>query len=192
MTTGEILGIFVEDIHDYDNGTQNSSQREVYVTDGNEVVTQAITLSIVDINDRIPYLGDFGNAGCQQITENSTNVCKIPLTDADTVGSITYSLSEWNNNGTTLSGFDKLQVDSAGNLSFKMAPDLEDPQGDPNDNGTPTNTYYYMLTVSDGENTTEQNDVIEVQNEDEPAYVEMPPPTEPPISYKQSNQRGIS
>jgi hypothetical protein len=174
MTTGEITA-YGTSYYDFEDGSYNTVQKEIYVTDGQTNVTQQITLSITDINDRVPDLSALSSAGCWSIGENSTSVCTIPVTDADTVNTFTYSISQYDYNDQTRSGFEKLQVDSNGNLSFKSPPNYEDPEGYEN-GGTPTNDYYLKLTVSDGENTATSYFSVGVTNNDEPAFLELPAP----------------
>ena len=176
VTTGEISAAGVwKSYYDFEDGSHNSVQKDIYVTDGQTNVTQQITLSITDINDRVPDLNALESAGCWEISENSTSVCTIPVTDADTVNTFTYSISQYDLNGQTPSGFEKLQVNSSGNLSFKSAPNYEDPEGHES-SGAPTNNYYLKLTVSDGENTATTDWNVTVTNTDEAAFLELPAP----------------
>ena len=131
----------------------NDYQVEVEVSDGVNITTQIIDVSVTDVNDDAPVIT---SPNAASIAENTTAVLQVTATDTEPV---TFALS---GNGADDGLF---QIDGAGNLSFLAAPDFENPQG------SGGNDYQVEVEVSDGVNTTTQTIDISVTDENDNAPV---------------------
>ncbi|HJE24710.1 MAG TPA: VCBS domain-containing protein [Methylorubrum populi] len=106
-------------------GGSNSYQVTVQVIDASgAAVTQLVT---VNVQDTAPNLRDTISA---TVAENETSVANVNIAGGDT-SSVTYGIA--NNFGNA----DLFEIDQAGNLSFKAAPDFEHGLG----SGTGSNSY---------------------------------------------------
>ena len=118
-----------------DNGLDNVYNFTVNVSDGSLSTSQAMTVTIEDVNEGPAFSPSFTSA--QTYTENSIISISVAATDQDASSVLTYSLS-----GTDAS---KFTISSAGALSFASGPDYESPA----DNGG-NNVYNVWVDVSDG------------------------------------------
>ena len=123
------------------------------VTNGLENGTQQVVTSIID-DDHAPTIT---STATPSIVENTTTVLTVTATDTDTPPqTVTFSIS---------GGADQalFQISSSGVLSFKVAPDFENPQ----DNGA-NNFYDVQVTANDGNLGTDvQNITVAVTDADE-------------------------
>ncbi|MDA9094583.1 hypothetical protein N9K02_01645, partial [Gammaproteobacteria bacterium] len=118
--------------------TKSSYTATVTVNDGVNDTTQAITVSIINVNDIAPVISSDATFSA---AENQTAIGSVTATDAEG-DSITYAV-----NGT------ELAISSTGVLTFALAPDHE----------TKT-SYTATVTVNDGVNDTTQAITVTVTN----------------------------
>ena len=133
-----------------DHDTNNAYTLIVEANDGTVGTLQTITVNVTDSNDNAPV---FTSNSFSSINENVSTALTVTATDADTVGSVAYSVT----GGVDAALFSIHS--STGVLSFIAPPDYENP----GDNGT-DNTYELNVTASDGTNTTVQNISVTVSN----------------------------
>ncbi len=123
-----------------DSGANNSYDFTVTVTDTEGATdTQDIRIIVANVNDNNPVISTpLGSPATLNVLENTVTVVNVNASDAEDGAetNLTYSLS-----GTDSSLF---VIDSNGNLSFKVAPNFENPQ----DNGT-NNVYDVTVNVTD-------------------------------------------
>lgn len=138
-----------------DAGANNIYNVIVQVTDGLNIDTQAITITITNVNDTPPVITSNGggvNAAIAIGEAGSTAVTTVTATDADNINaSLSYSIG----------GIDKdrFLITSAGAISFLSAPNFEVPL----DAGG-NNVYNITVQVSDGLNFDTQAIAITVTN----------------------------
>ncbi len=146
-----------------DMETDNMYEVTITATDNGmpaEMATQTLTITVTDVNEHAPV---FASAATPiDYPENaSATVTTVDVTDGDTKQTITL----------TLSGADesKFSISQAGELTFKTAPDYENPANTNNvyvvtvtatDNGTPEMTATQTLTIT----------VTDVANENAPVF----------------------
>jgi len=116
--------------------TKSSYSITLSLTDGTEIVTKDITISITNVNDEAPV---FTSEATFSAAENQTSIDTVTAIDADG-DSVTF----------TVSG-SELAITSVGVLSFKTAPDYET-----------KSTYTATVTASDGTNTSTQAITVNV------------------------------
>src|SRR4051812_6830479 len=100
------------------------------IVDGTNTDTQAIAVTVSNLNDNAPLISSNGGGATAAISipENSTAVTTVTATDADAGATLTYSI---------VGGADaaKFTIDSAtGALAFVSAPDYESPTDAGGDN----------------------------------------------------------
>ncbi|MGD1716889.1 cadherin domain-containing protein, partial [Dapis sp. BLCC M172] len=141
-----------------DNGGDNNYQIEVTANDGNADSTpEAITITVTDENET-PTINSSNSAN---VAENTTNAITVQATDADG-DNITYSIS--GGEDQALFGIDT----DTGLVTFKVAPDFENPT----DNGG-DNNYQIEVTANDGTaDSTSQAITITVTDENETPTME--------------------
>ncbi|MBL6899343.1 MAG: cadherin repeat domain-containing protein, partial [Gammaproteobacteria bacterium] len=121
-----------------DADTNNVYSITATITDGTNTSTQAITITVTDLNDESPVLSV---SSPYSVAENTTSVGTVTAADADANSTITYTLS-----GTDAAKFD---INSAsGAISFVSAPDFETPGS-----GANSNAYSLNVVASDGTNS---------------------------------------
>src|SRR6266699_388030 len=145
-----------------DAGGNNIYDVTVQVSDGTLTDTQAIAVTVTDLNDNAPVItsNGAGAAASVNLAENATAVTTVTATDADAGSTLTYSI---------VGGADaaKFTVDaSTGALSFVSAPDYETPT----DAGG-NNIYDVTVQVSDGTLTDTQAIAVTVTNVNDNAPV---------------------
>ena len=127
--------------------TQSNYSITVNVSDGLNITSQAISVSLNDLNDEVPV---FTSASSWTIDENNTIVGSVTATDQDANSTLSYSISGGDDAGAFI-----LNANN-GTLEFATAPDYE------------TKTSYNLeVTVSDGANTASQNITVAVNNLDD-------------------------
>jgi hypothetical protein len=138
-----------------DSGGDNLYDVEISVSDGINTTTQALVVSVGDLNDRGPVILNL--ASSVSVTENQTSVITISASDADN-DTLTYTLS-----GTDASSFSINS--SSGVITFNSAPDYET-----------KSSYSITLTVSDGSNTATQALTINITNVNDvaPIFTSLP------------------
>jgi len=124
-----------------DYETKTSYSASVTANDGTNVTSQAITITITNINDNNPAISSDASFNA---AENQTGIGSVSASDADG-DSLTYSLS----------GIDasSLSISSSGVLTFGSSVDYE----------TKT-SYSATVSVSDGTNAVSQNITISITN----------------------------
>ncbi len=133
---------------DYENpsdaNTDNVFELDVTVTDGgSNTDTKSIEVTVTDANDNSPVL----TATDKSVSEGTTTVETVSATDADTGDSQTFSIS-----GTDAAFFN---IDSStGELTFKVAPDYENPS-----DANADNVYELDVTVTDGGSNTDTKSI---------------------------------
>jgi len=125
----------------------------VQASDGQVGVdTQTITVTVSNANDNAPV---FSSGGTVNFAENATGtVYDAEAADADNLAPLTYSLS-----GIDAALFD---IDAMGIVTFKNAPDFENPTDADRDN-----VYDIEVTASDGALTTNRNVAVTVTDIDD-------------------------
>ncbi|MEM9329248.1 MAG: cadherin domain-containing protein, partial [Bacteroidota bacterium] len=144
-----------------DADTDNSYQLTITATDGGTSREQAVTITILSINDNAPTIT---SAEAITIPENSSVILKVSSQDADGDMEINYALI----GGADVSLF---SIDAnKGELTFLQAPDFEDP-GDLDAN----NDYVVQVSASDGVNGTNQTITITIsdENDNSPAITSL-------------------
>src|SRR4051794_7322236 len=145
-----------------DSGGNNVYDVTVQVSDGTLTDTQAIAVTVTNVNDNAPVITSNGAGATASVTvaENATAVTTVTASDLDAGSTLTYSI---------VGGADaaKFTVNSAtGALSFVSAPDYESPT----DAGG-NNVYDVTVQVSDGSLTDTQAIAVTVTNVDDNAPV---------------------
>src|SRR5215471_913377 len=145
-----------------DAGGNNVYDVTVQVSDGSNTDSQAIAVTVTNVNDNAPVITSNGGGATAPISiaENTTAVTTVIATDADAGTTLTYSI---------VGGADaaKFTIDSStGALSFVSAPDAENPT----DAGA-NNVYDVTVQVSDGTNTDSQAIAVTVTNVNDNAPV---------------------
>jgi Ca2+-binding RTX toxin-like protein len=143
-STGALSFVSAPDYeHPTDAGANNVYDVTVQVSDGTLTGTQAIAVTVNNVNDNGPVITS--TTASVNVPENGTAVTTVTATDADAGSTLTYSI---------VGGADaaRFTVDaSTGALSFVSAPDYENPT----DAGT-NNVYDVTVQVSDGTFTDTQ------------------------------------
>jgi hypothetical protein len=129
----------------------------VQVNDGTTLLdTQTLQITIADLNDTAPVIT---SAASVTIDENTTAVTQVTSTDADMVGTVTYSKS---------GGVDAALFDinpATGTLTFVDAPDFE-----ALGSAAGTNVYDVQVTASDGVQSDVQSLSVTVADVDEKTF----------------------
>ena len=125
----------------------NIYEVEVTVTDGAYNTKKTFTVSVTDVNEP-PMLAPTDAAN---IAEGTTDVLIVTATDVDAGTTLTYAIS----GGVDSARFKINQSNRV--LTFKIAPDFENPR-DQGDN----NEYIVEITVSDGTNSATQTVTVTV------------------------------
>ena len=135
-----------------DYETKTSYSATVTVSDGTDSVTQAITVSITDVDETAPNeVPVISSSATFSAAENQTAIGSVTATDADG-DSFTYSISG-----------SEINISSSGVLTFATAPDYE----------TKT-SYSATVTVSDGTDSVTQAITVTITDVDETAPNEAP------------------
>ena len=135
-----------------DYETKTSYSATVTVSDGTDSVTQAITVSITDVDETAPNeVPVISSSATFSAAENQTAIGSVTATDADG-DSLTYSISG-----------SEINISSSGVLTFATAPDYE----------TKT-SYSATVTVSDGTDSVTQAITVTITDVDETAPNEVP------------------
>ena len=162
-TTGALSFVSAPDYENpTDAGGNNVYDVVVQVSDGTNIDSQAIAVTVTNVNDNAPVIGSNGGGATAAISiaENTTAVTTVTATDADAGSTLTYSIS---------GGADaaKFSIDATtGALSFVSAPDYEAPT----DAGG-NNVYDVVVQVSDGTNIDSQTIAVTVTNQNDNAPV---------------------
>jgi alpha-L-arabinofuranosidase len=123
-----------------DYETKNSYTATVTVSDGTDSVTQAITVTVTDVDEAIPNQApSISSSASFSAAENQTAIGSVTATDADG-DSLTYSISG-----------SEINISNSGVLTFATAPDYET-----------KNSYTATVTVSDGTASTTQDITVNV------------------------------
>lgn len=143
-----------------DAGANNIYDVTVKVSDGLNESTQAIAVTVKDVNDNAPVITSNGGGVSAAITvaENTSAVTTVTATDADVNSTLTYSLT-----GADASLF---SINAAGAISFVTAPNFEAPT----DAGA-NNVYDLNVVVSDGVNASTQALTVKVTDVNDNAPV---------------------
>jgi Ca2+-binding RTX toxin-like protein/carbon monoxide dehydrogenase subunit G len=145
-----------------DAGGNNVYDVTVQISDGALTDTQAIAVTVSNVNDNAPVITSnaAGTTASVNVAENGTAVTTVTATDADAGSTLTYSI---------VGGADaaRFTVDaSTGALSFVSAPDYENPT----DAGT-NNVYDVTVQVSDGTLIDTQSIAVRVNSVNDNAPV---------------------
>ena len=158
-TTGVLSFISAPDRENpTDSDANNTYVVIVQVSDGLNTATQTLTVTVTDVNDTAPTITSNGGGATASVNvaENSTAVTTVTATDADTTGTLGYSI---------VGGTDQAKFAinaSTGVLTFVSGPNFEAPS----DSDT-NNTYVVQVQVSDGTQTTTQTITVTVTNVNE-------------------------
>ena len=121
-----------------DDDVHNDYEVTVKVSDGSFSVARTLTVNVENVNDAPTITsGDM----TRTISENSTAVAAYSVSDEDPSDTLSWSVE---NNADADAG-NLFQINSAGELSFKIAPDFEDEPDVGEDN-----TYNVTVQATDG------------------------------------------
>ena len=135
-----------------DYETKTSYTATVTVSDGTDSATQAITVTITDVDETVPNEAPvITSSATFSAAENQTAIGTVTATDADG-DSLTYSISG-----------SEINISSSGVLTFATAPDYE----------TKT-SYTATVTVSDGTDSATQAITVTITDVDETESNEAP------------------
>ena len=135
-----------------DYETKTSYTATVTVSDGTDSVTQAITVSITDVDETVPNEAPtISSSATFSAAENQTSIGSVSASDPDG-DSLTYSISG-----------SEINISSSGVLTFASAPDYE----------TKT-SYTATVTVSDGTDSVTQAITVSITDVDETVPNEAP------------------
>ena len=112
-----------------DYETKSSYQLSVRASDGTNIAAQDITVNIGNLNEHAPSLS---LSNPYSVNEGSTTVTTVTATDADGDETITFSIFDTGNSCTDQDLFSI--GESTGVLTFKTAPDYENPADSDTDN----------------------------------------------------------
>jgi hypothetical protein len=151
--TGELsIGITPDFEDPHDTGANNQFEVQIIASDGTNESSMWVSVSILNENDNAPIISSGATA---TVAENQTAAYSTLATDADGLAALSYLLS-----GTDAALFD---IDgTTGAVTFKVAPDYENPGDAGGDNA-----YDIVVTASDGTNTTDQAVAISVTDVEE-------------------------
>ena len=145
-----------------DAGADNVYDVQVRVSDGISTDTQAIAVTVGDVNDNAPAITSNGGGASASVAvaENATAVTTVTATDADAGATLTYAIV--GGADATLFTIDPI----TGVLAFVSARDFENPA----DAGA-DNVYDVQVRVSDGISTDTQAIAVTVTdvNDNAPA-----------------------
>ena len=144
-----------------DTGANNVYDVVVTASDGTLTDTQAIAVTVTNVNEAPVITSDGGSpAGTVSISENGKAVTTVRASDPDAGTALTYSIT----GGADAS---KFQIDaSTGALAFINKPNFEAPA----DAGA-DNVYNVTVTASDGTLTDSQQLEVTVANVNEPPVI---------------------
>ena len=164
-TTGVVSFIAPPDFENAgDAGGDNVYDITVTASDGDNSTDQNVAITVTDVDDSTSAAPVFTSPDTADVAENQTEAYTAMATDADG-DALIYSLS-----GTDAALF---TIDAAtGEVSFREAPDAENP-GDNDDD----NVYDIVVTASDGTNDTNQAVAITVTDVNDNAPVFTSPVT---------------
>ncbi len=155
-TTGELSFKSAPDFENpSDADHDNIYKVQVAVSDGTNVVSQVISVSVANTNESPA----FSSSNAVSVPENSTAVLTVAATDPEH-DALNYSIS-----GGTDSALFAINPLS-GALSFKSVPDFENPA-----NANHDDLYSVQVQVSDGTNVVTQDIQVTVTNFDEPPTI---------------------
>ncbi|OEK04027.1 hypothetical protein BFP71_11055 [Roseivirga misakiensis] len=158
-------GITFRTVPDFEN-PQDADQNNTYLLDviatddANNSSTKAIIIMVENINDNDPVItsNGAGATASVDVAENTTAVATVTATDADNLAALAFTIT---------GGADQTLFEiSSGALTFKSAPDFENP----GDVGT-DNMYEVIVTVSDTERTDSQTLTVTVTDTNDNAPV---------------------
>lgn len=154
-TTGALAFAAAPDFeHPGDANGDGAYQVVVSATDGTNNDSQALTVTVTNVNDNAPIITSSGGgaSGTASAAENNTVVLTVAASDADGTAPL-FSISGGADAG-------KFKIDAAtGALAFLVAPDFEAPT----DSGG-NNVYDVVVTASDGTFSDSQALAIAVAN----------------------------
>ena len=163
-STGEVTFVTAPD-HEAptDAGGDNVYDIIVRASDGANNTDQSVAITVTDLNDNAPA---FTSGATASVAENQTAAYTANATDADATSTVSYSLSGAD------SGLFSVNA-ATGVVTFVAAPDFEAPGDAGGDN-----VYDFVVTASDGTNTTDQAVAVTVtdvsETNDLPADVTTP------------------
>ena len=145
-----------------DAGGNNVYDVTVQVSDGAATDSQAIAVTVTDVNEFAPAITSNGGGATAtaNVAENTTAVTTVTASDADLSASLSYSVS----GGADAALFSINSITGA--LRFLTAPNAESPQ----DAGG-NNVYDVTVQVSDGTNTDSQAIAVTVTDVNEPPVI---------------------
>ena len=138
-----------------DAGGNNVYVVVVAATAGGQAVTQAVTVTVTNVDDNAPVFA--AGSAAHNVAEGQTVVATVIATDGDG-DTITYTL--------TGADQDDFEITDTGELAFNTAPDFENPT----DAGG-NNVYVVVVTATAGTRTAFQTVTVTVTNVNENAPV---------------------
>ena len=144
-----------------DSGKNNIYDVTVQVSDGAKTDSQAIAITVTNVNE-VPAITSNGGGATASINfpENGTAVTTVTANDPDAGTTLTYSITGGADSA-------KLSIDkNTGALTFNSAPDFETP-----DDSGKNNVYDVTVQVTDGSLTDSQDIAVTVTNLNEPPSI---------------------
>jgi hypothetical protein len=152
-TTGALSFVAAPDFEaPGDSGANNVYNVTVQVSDGGNLVSQAITVTVTDVNET----PEFTSNASPNVPENTTAVVTVSASDPEGTA-VTYSIT-----GGSDAALFSINA-STGALTFLAAPNFESPS----DAGA-NNIYNVAVTATDGVNANQQFLTVTVTNVNEP------------------------
>ena len=126
--------------HPADQGGNNVYDVTVSASDGTNVTSQNVAITVTDVNEAPVITSNGGGSSASlSVNENATYVTTVMASDPDAGATRTYSIVGGSDAG-------QFTIDAqTGVLSFAAAPDRENPTDQDHNN-----TYYAVVQVSDG------------------------------------------
>ncbi|CAD5267481.1 MBG domain-containing protein [Imperialibacter sp. 75] len=162
VVDGDVVELTAEAAYDDANAGVDKTITVTYTIAGADAFKYLVPITFVVTDGEIivDVAPVFTSVGSPSVKENETNVLVVTATDGNEGATITYSLS----GGWDMALF---TIDAiTGELTFKSAPDFEQPTDANGDN-----VYVVQVTATDGVNVTNQIIEITITNENDSAPV---------------------
>ena len=149
--TGDLAFRTAPDFETENPGSADNSNVYVVVvtaTAGGQAVTQAVTVTVTNVDDNTPVFA--AGTAAHTVAEGQTVVATVIATDGDG-DTITYTL--------TGADQDDFEISDTGDLRFNTAPDFENPS-----DADGNNVYVVVVTATSGTRTAFQTVTVTVTN----------------------------
>ena len=159
-TSGALNFIIAPDFEGASADGDDAYEVIVTASDGDNSVTQTITVTVTDVNDNTPVIAS--DAAINVAENTAATGLTVTATDADASAVIRYAISGGADRGLFIIG------ETSGVLTFINAPDFEGASADGDD------AYEVIVTASDGENSVMQTITVTVTDVNEVPEITSP------------------